>query len=468
MLGIQQGRSVTTQKVSTRLGVLWRRAVATAFLVSAAIGCLLGPGAVAAGAYEGPYSPCKTTSYPVNEHCYAISDWQMKDGSSSGVNGLTAEIEPSQAYVPGWQEYNFATQEMWTAFRDISGGCAWNETGVVTGYDYNETTDRPFYAWDNGCESRNFSGVFFVPNLNIGYGNYFWVESLYYAPGKWEQWIEGAGPFDTGAEMPGGADNPEIGMEQTSTKIIANGNSVSTTWEKPSGEWQAAWYDPYSIARRVTPGADGQDTAPTCAEPNTGWPGNLSWTSYPDPKASCFYGDNENYENALSGGGMSEEFPSGEPTLTTPAGQQPPIMASDWKVTVATGPLLTQEQLKEKARSLAAADGDASPTSTEAVRTNEKTAVKTADSGLSLPSTSNTTAIWAEPLAAGLASETYLVVMKGHFASSMSVPAGDVSPTGSVLEAVFDAHTGALDAIFLGKEVSSTSLSSVGKVMTLE
>ncbi len=54
----------------------------------------------------------------------------MVDGESSGVNGATLEILDNSATVPSPLE-NFASNEMWTSFRDIPN--SWLESGELTG-----------------------------------------------------------------------------------------------------------------------------------------------------------------------------------------------------------------------------------------------------------------------------------------------------------------------------------------------
>jgi hypothetical protein len=423
-----------------------------------------------ASAYDGPYSTCTTEDSPNNNHCYAVASWSMVDGESSGVNGLTMQILPITGKVPkGNTTYNFVSQEMWTGFHDVP--CAWSETGVITGYDYDTETDRPFYASSDGCGTENsWTGVIFVPDLSIGYGNWFWVESLYWyhLPIYWEQWIEGAGPFSTGQPLPGGADQPIVGLEMTSTDIKASGQSQLPTWESPNGEWHAPWEDSYSHAERATPGILGENTAPTCAL-STGVDsfGYVEWLSKPKKSLSCFEGDHDEYL-LTSGITLAPLATSVEAERST--GQQPPVNAADWRVQQADSTLLSSVKVRADALRLATAQGDGTPTSIEAVKTNDRASIMTMDNNAVLPepNATNDSTAWGGPLAAGLASEVYLVTMHGMFTDNFSVPPGDTAPTGTVLTIGLDAHTGALDSMVLSDgNVSSASLKDLGKVEDL-
>ena len=234
----------------------------------------------------------------------------MLDGYSSGVNGATLEILDNGSTIPETPrtalEGYFATNEMWTSFHDIPN--SWLETGEKTSHPYGkgQTAPEAFYAFKNQSSPFNY----FSAPVSLPAGSWFWVETLYVGNGIWDAYIEGAGPFQMTANLPGGADLPQNGLEYDAPGVSNSGESRSPVWEAPSGHWQYGWYDPYSTAVRAAPGWQnfnnwaGYETAYSCAQP-TGTPGAVKWTSWPYPNPdpqSCFYGDHQIYSNVLSGG----------------------------------------------------------------------------------------------------------------------------------------------------------------------
>jgi hypothetical protein len=434
--------------------------------------------------YAGPFSSCEQSTSPTNKHCYAIADWYMRDGYSSGVNGATLQLVDEESSVPGWKSGDFATNEMWTAFHDIPN--SWVESGEVTGvYSGSATKPIAFYAFQNQVSS---SFRFFAAPANVPAGSYFWVENLYVGNGIWDSYIEGAGPFQMVVNLPGGADRPQDGLEMTASNISNWGVSREPVWEAPSGHWQYGWYDPYSTASRGAYGWQnfgnwaGNNTAPTCAMP-TGTPGAVEWTSWPYPnpnQTSCFTGDNNNFGDIVTKGGVSLSsaaesessatlqvpVPPAEPPAT-PLGQQPAVAASDWPTPpVQSGSALSLDQLKSRVLAIASLQGDAEPSDIQAVSTNRGDALQATNDGAALPNTSGSQ-VWAGPLKTWYGQQAYVVTAHGHFTGDVPTPAGSTGPTGTVLTLVLDAHSGAVSMLGIDKTGPSTSLGNLGAVKGL-
>ncbi len=306
-------------------------------------------------------------------------------------------------------------------------------------------------------------------------GSWFWVENLYVGNGIWDSYIEGAGPFQMTANLPGGADTPEDGLEMTNASISNSGETRSPVWEAPSGHWQYGWYDPYSTAFRAATGWQnfgnwaGQNTAPTCAQP-TGTAGAIKFTSWPYPNPdpqSCFYGDHQITENIVRAPSAVQPIEEAAEVPLTVPGQQPPVSASAWQgVPAQTGPMLSTAALKSRVLQIAAADGEAAPTDIQAVALQRGSAIDAANPETSLPNTTGTQP-WASTLRTWYGQQAYLVTLHGKFTADVPAPPGSVGPTGTVLTLVLDAQTGAVTMIGLDKTAPAANLATLGAVKEL-
>jgi hypothetical protein len=397
----------------------------------------------------------------------------MKDGYSSGIYGATLEIINNGTRVPDWKSGAFVDNEMWTAFHDIPN--SWVEVGSEVGAARgSETTPEAFYAFQNQVESSYRE--YLVP-VSLPAGQWFWVETLYVGNGVWEAYIEGAGPYQMVVNLPGGADSPENGLEMTASNITNSGATRSPVWEGPSGHWQYGWYDSYSTAYRAAHGWQnfgnwaGYETAPTCAQP-TGTPGAITFSSYPYPNPdpqSCFTGDHQNYEDIITAplSAATETLSGGVAEPNRPPSQQPPVVASDWPgVAPQTGTPLSKAQLTGVVQKIAAEQGDADPTDIQAVATERGAGLSATNPGAKLPDTSGSQA-WETALKTWYGQKAYLVTLHGEFTGNVSTPAGDTTPTGSVLTLILDAYTGKITMMGLNKTQPSLDMSSLGPVEEL-
>lgn len=398
--------------------------------------------------YAGPFSTCRPIENGINKHCYALSSWTMEDGKSSGVNGATLELINLGTSVgetpPGSLEEYFVTNEMWTGFHDIPN--SWVESGQLT-----NSSNKPeaFYAFQNqvGESFRKF-----IAPVNLPDDQWFWVENLYVGNGVWESYIEGAGPFQMVANLPGGADEPQNGLEMNNETVTNHGESYDPVWEAPSGQWQYGWYDKYSTAVRAAPGWEdfgnwaGHETAPTCAL-RTGTPGAVKWTSWPYPnpdQESCFWGDNNVYSDVA---GLREPFTHPSTELLAhlrPASEQPPVNNADFPHPHrASGPVLAANKVRKRALAIAKEAGSAQPTDIESIELTRGAAIQAANPGLALPPLGGTEP-WEATLRAWYAEPVDLVTAYGNFTATGPMPAGSAPISGTVLTSIIDAHTGAV------------------------
>jgi hypothetical protein len=124
-----------------------------------------------------------------------------------------------------------------------------------------------------------------------------------------------------------------------------------------------------------------------------------------------------------------------------------------------SGPVLTDEQIAQIARTQAARAGEEAPTMT-AVDTMLKNAVE-----VNPGNQVNASSLGMEVL---MESEVVLVTLHGHFTlEDAPVPKGHSQPTGSVLTLTIDAHTGWVDS----RELSDTpapGIADLGVARTLQ
>ncbi len=383
--------------------------IATAALVALVAILAMKPPAARA------YDECRRETHPWDWHCYALSSWYPS--SSDSVSGSEIQILTDRQSVPGTEEGNFVTNEMWDGF--YTGG--WVETGQESNHSTEGKGLRYFY--DSDIDGEDFYHI----ELPNGPADKTWnTYSMQNAGGGvWYYWINGAGPYGFGGQ-PGATDSVEDGLEMTASDIKNTGKTEGAR-HIGNGEWLSGFYDSGSEAEDFTYGYNGDGTyernnAPTCVRPRHE-AGDITFKSDPcAPSASM----------------LSEETEDeAAPHSTVVPGA---VEANT------NGPLLSGSQIETIADAFVRRAGDEAPRSISISTTRIKLgeAIRATQPETILPSTAA-----IEPW---LESEAYVVDARGHFVlNDEPVPPGHASPTGSSLELVINARTGEVNGATLSK-----------------
>jgi hypothetical protein len=306
-------------------------------------------------------------------HCYAKSYWWPTPGYFA--EGALVKIDTITGGLPGWEEGDFYTNEMWVNFREHH----WAETGQAA--EGSEEGLRLFWARNNAAGYKENEPWYpeYTP-----YNSWATFKEQY-EPSKcaqcWGVWINNTG-VQVDEKLEAHAQDLEAGLEMTDTNITNTSESTEAYWEE-SGTWHGSW----------VAGGEGSETAlqgpvkgdvPACVKTiDTDW--------------AYFYGAKPCGQNGW------------EPSDAMPAG------AVSTQLSIAGQPSSPEQAALQRSIK----SGEPTPT-IEQVGKNVPVAAVEFDSAEAQGTTTTRLA------------DTY--VLHGHFRVSGSVPQGQEAPTGTVMK----------------------------------
>jgi hypothetical protein len=182
---------------------------------------------------QGAHSTvCGIKSEPVNEHCYALSDWQMTNGET--VKGESVKIDTITDENPGYYEGDFFSNEVWAGF---DKGKHWAESGQ---YTETNTGMHYFWAYENG-EGYHEEHPWYPegPALNT-WNTYKMLSEPNKGANAWGIWINGTG-VQVAYGMEPTSTELEAGIEMTDTNIWNSMESTEALNLGTQGEWWNGW-----------------------------------------------------------------------------------------------------------------------------------------------------------------------------------------------------------------------------------
>jgi hypothetical protein len=383
-------------------------------------------------------SPCPLAN---NDHCYALDEWNMP--GAERVEGQYAGVTISQASVPGATGGDRINNEMWTSF-----GPYWIEDGIYVGHEYGNIEPK-------GRTSSTEPTWFYALNYNSG-GKEIYAERDYtYGPSVGTEWW--IYHLSTGSNVwcvyfdnseaacygPSGFETDSKRIEEGLEDYYIEKAPVNNGIMIGEGQWtDGSWHNWNAQTYQASSGF--------CAEKPGGGDyglGSLAWST-----SSCGGGD------ALLGSGAPSKGPA---SVHASDGQLPAVIdgaaPAQPLYTTPSGPAMSSSELMSVAKRVAAEAGDASATLAGAMKTG--LGMMTASvSPYIAPSGSSSAASYD-------ASEVEWVELHGAFDLQHStVPQGQKSPTGTVLDLAIDTHTGHVDMITVSQEAKTAQMENLGAV----
>jgi hypothetical protein len=206
---------------------------------------------------------CGISVSPVNEHCYALSEWEMTNGEE--VEGESIKIDTISNRLPGAPEGDYLTNEVWVGF---DGGKHWIESGQIA-----EEVEGLHWFWAHQNHIAFEKGYPLYPQgpaLNT-WNTYMmqWVPSR---GNSWGVWINGI-EYDVGEGLEDYSRDLEAGTEMTDVNITNTAESTEAENLGTQGKWWEGWQASGSgnYAKPAKYGPESPDVPNCVKEINHAW-----------------------------------------------------------------------------------------------------------------------------------------------------------------------------------------------------
>jgi hypothetical protein len=236
-------------------------------------GCILAFVIAPSSAFASWGSPPCTVAN--NDHCYAITNWEMEDPPES-VKGGIAFITTDVANVPEFASGAFIDDELWVAFKSTGGG--WYEAGQEAGSYINCCSLHTFWAYARNGEGLGYEEHTFK-EFEASQISKYYIEDrgansdwcLYWAEDNvLVQCVNGL--------FPAYADILRAGIEAASNTRPSNEGNQEVAAVFREGTWHS-WKGSKTGAKGEDRTYKGATESEMCIEPNwaSNAPGNAIW-----------------------------------------------------------------------------------------------------------------------------------------------------------------------------------------------
>jgi hypothetical protein len=394
------------------------------------------------------------------KHCYIL----IESGTATDEAGV-ADIETSQMNaVP---EGDRMQNEQWTWFEssthpwvevgDTIGSIGYRPEGSKEGSGPHYVTS-PVYFWAYFPDGEYpYTGA---QEWDLGsgptLGDFFEATEVAEGGGGWCAKINNV-QMGCGGGFPTYATGIQSGLELAANippENLNNTNSATTEIYKMNTKGELLAPSVIEVRHNLTAGAE------WCYQ----WPvdGHNNWLDFGTGSFSCSQKTNVVAAPLATATPLTARL-----TEANAAAATPPVINSGQPnegYKPEKGRMLSRRELKAAAAAVAEVDGaDGAPSSIETVPTTLRKAAAVVSSENAPPATTSAAMEqWWE-------SDVDLLVLHGHFTlETMPIARWATgAPTGSVLDVILDAHTGAVDSIRVGNEAPGT-LSALGAVAKLQ